>query len=1180
MGGEMAKRTKWVFSISALAALWIGANVASAQEYRGRIQGVITDPSQAVIVGAKVTLANVSTGVVTTQSANESGHYLFDLVEPGSYTLSVEAAGFSKFVRENIIVQSRADLTLDAGLKTGNIQETVDVKAEAVAVQFNSSNLETTVDSTLTNRMPQYNHSAFLLAQMDPSVIPATGNGDWNPYNSWGPVKQSVGGGKSSSSDLQVDGSPTNVGVKNSYQPIADTVGEVNVQQNSVDAEFGHSSGSAITMTTKAGSNQWHGLAYYQGQYPWANALDDRVNRVINLDRKTIYGGTLGHPILRNKLFNFVGYEGWKYIAAGSANASTFVETMPTDSEKKGDYSQSLNSAGGLRIIYDPWTTVTSAGGAVARTPFPGNVIPTNRIDPVAAKYASLLWEPNAPGIGPYHVNNFSVAQPTNYPYKNFSDRVDYNVTDKLRAYARVGIIRTPATVTNPTGSSIYQSDRGSTRNATDFASNVTYTVNPTTVLTLRGDYHSFVDASNFVQASGAPTFATFWPSDNFYGPVYADPSIPKLVPRMSILDPTGTNQWLQMGAQNGWWNQTPNGETVGGTLSKQEGKHFLKAGAEFRLSQVKSALTGENPGFGFDPAPTSSTYNSPYSGPTNLSGDGFATFLLGAVATVNAGNQTCWACGSTAMPINIVPNTEDRYYAVFVNDDWKISKSITLNLGLRYDHTSPFYEAQDRMTAPLDLTTPNPIIKSVTMPAAVQQYYSGSWVLNGAYQFESGSTPVWNNRWGSLAPRIGVAYRLNDKTSLRAAWGRYFTPWEQNGTYGMEGPNYYGFDVSSGAPPMINGIPQMNLSNPFPSSYPLTQATGKSLGANTGLGDSISFVNPDRPLQHSDRFNVGVQRELPGGIVADVTFFLNFTNRVCDGDYTGNCFTTKNLDMMDPRLSFKYQAALNQAVPNPFYGLNMPGPLANQPQVAISSLMVPYPQYTGLTEVDGLNGANMHYESLQIKIQKRYSRGLSFLGAYNYHREQDQVYYDNVAQYLNSWTWSDGGLARHRLTISGSWDLPFGRGRGLLNNANKAVNAMFGGWVVTSIVTYQSGVPIKFTGVTVTGNPGASVPAGAYFNPAAIAPLAAYTEETNPWYYPGVNGPGLFNMDASIVKDFHPIERVRFSLRMDAFNVLNNINWAPPAFNPGDPSTDGRSFGVLNNTFGRKLQLGLRLAF
>lgn len=1167
----MFPRTALFFCLGALLALSPG--VSRGQDYRGRIQGTVTDASQAVIAGAAVTLLNVNTGVATARQSNESGHYLFDLVEPGVYRISVEAPGFSKLVQENISLPTRGDVTVDLALKTGSVQETVTVAAEAAAIQFNTSNLETTVDTVLTTRMPQYNRSPFLLAQLDPAVIPNVSNGDWNPYNSWGPTSLSVGGGASHTHDLQVDGSPTGVGVKNSYQPIIDSVEEVNVQQNAIDAEFGHSAGSAITMTTKSGTNQWHGLAYYQGQYPWANALENRIYRTLNLDRKHVYGGTFGNPILKNRLFNFFAFEGWRYTQPGS-----FVETVPTELERQGDYSQSLNGSGGLRTIYDPWSTVTDSQGNVTRTPFPNNVIPSSKIDPIAAAYTSALWKPTSDGIGPYHTNNYAINLPVSYPYKNFSDRVDYNATGKLRVYGRLGIIRTPAATSNPTGSPIFQNDRGSIRNATQYTGNVTYTVNPSTVVNVRGDYHSFVDSSNFVQAAGAPTFSSLWPGQSFYAPVYADPGVPKLVPRMSILDPSGYNQIVQMGAQNGWWHQTPNGETVAGQVSHQHASHFLKGGGEWRLSRVTSALTGENPGFGFDAAPTSSTYLNPYSGPTNLSGDGYATFLLGAVATVNSGNQYCWACGSTAMPVNIVPTTQDTYYAAFVNDDWKVSRKLTLNLGLRYEHTSPFHDAKKRLTAPLDLTRPNSIIQGAQMPAAVQQYYAGPWILNGAYQFES-NAPVWNSGWGSISPRAGIAFRLNDRTALRAGYGRYYTPWEQQNQYGMEGANYYGFSVTSGAPPLVNGIPQMSLSNPFPPSYPLTPATGNSLGANTALGDSVTFVNPNRPLQYSDRINAGVQRELPGGLVIDATFFINLTSQACNYDFA-TCYTSRNLNQMDPRLYYQYGNALYQTIANPFYGLNMPGPLANQPQVTIASLMVPYPQYTGITEIDGVTGIHSRYESLQIKAQKRYSRGYSFLAGYNYHREQNQVYYDSVAQYLNRLTWADGGAARHRLTVSGTWELPVGRGRAYLSGANRAVDALIGGWILTGLMTYQSGAPIRFAGYHVAGDPGSNVPSGLFFNPSAVTNQDPQVQPDSAWFFSGVNGPHFLNLDTSLVKDFHPAERIRFSLRMDAFNTLNNANRAMPNISPGNPSISGQSTSLLNNTFGRQLQLGLRMSF
>ncbi|MCX6636450.1 MAG: carboxypeptidase-like regulatory domain-containing protein, partial [Acidobacteria bacterium] len=344
-----------------------------AQEFRGRIQGTVVDTSQASVVGATVTLLNVNTGVSTTRQSSETGSYIFDLLTPGTYTVTVEFAGFSKFAQENIILQQRGDIALQAVLKPGDMKETVTVSAEASMVQTATSKLDTTVDSKLVNNLPQIYRSPFLLAQLDPSVEKADGT-EFQPYHSWGPNNQRVGGGALYSNDLQVDGAAVGIGYKTGYVPSPDMVQEVNVQQNAVDAEYGNSSGSNISLTLKSGTNAWHGTAFYQGQYPWANAYENRVYRTINMGRTHMYGGTVSHPILKNKLFNFVAYEGWN-----KTDPQTLLNTLPTDLERTGDFSQSLNGAGALRTIYDPWTTKTSADGAtITRTPYPGNKIPAS----------------------------------------------------------------------------------------------------------------------------------------------------------------------------------------------------------------------------------------------------------------------------------------------------------------------------------------------------------------------------------------------------------------------------------------------------------------------------------------------------------------------------------------------------------------------------------------------------------------------------------------------------------------------------------------------------------------------------------------------------------------------------------------------------------------------------------
>src|SRR5215472_17671396 len=490
--------------------LWtLAGALLNAQEYRGRVQGTVKDTTDAVIPGANVIL-----GITRMQTSSGTGHYLFDLVDPGSYSITVESTGFAKFLQENVPMPARGDITVDITLKAGDVRETVTVAAEARQVQFTTAKLETSVEAKISEDIPQLYRSPFVLATLDPSVLKDDSNVEYNPFNSWGPGRMSVGGGANFSNDLQVDGSRVGISVKTGYVPTPDMVQEVTVSQNTVDAEFGHGSGSAVAIVTKGGTNQYYGSAYYYGRFPWAAAVSDRMYRTVNLDRQQMYGGTFGQPILKNRLFNFVSYEQWSWAQA----AAPYTATLPTDLERTGDFSQSFNAAGALNVIYDPYTTQTSADGStITRTPFAGNIIPASRQDPIAMKYMAALWHPNGPGQGYDHLNNYVVALPISYPYKNFADRVDFHVNDKLTLSFRAQIFRTPASVGNPTSSPLFDNDRGSQRDGNTYSGTLTYTLNPRTIITASVDYHDFTDASRFAPQDPNWNFPAIYPNTDFY---------------------------------------------------------------------------------------------------------------------------------------------------------------------------------------------------------------------------------------------------------------------------------------------------------------------------------------------------------------------------------------------------------------------------------------------------------------------------------------------------------------------------------------------------------------------------------------------------------------------------------------------------------------------------------------
>src|SRR5436190_5490883 len=378
-----------------------------AQDYRAKVQGLVTDSTDAIVPGAKVTLLNNGTGIATVRDSGGNGLYLFDSVEPGTYTVSAELQGFSKQVHENVLVQTRADVTVNFGLKPGGTVETVTVEASAVALQFNTTTRELTVDRKMLAELPVKARNPFSLALLDPAVV-SRYTSEKNPFFMWSSSSMDVGGNTNQKNDLLLDGAPIQIGPKGSYAPPMDAVQEFSIQQNSVDAEFGHSGGGTMSVSMKSGTNEFHGTASYFGRNPKLNAILNPTNRTKNFVRNHIWGGTVGGPIKKNRVFNFFAYEGWRTKEPKDA-----ARTMPTELERTGDFSKSLTRTGTLRTIYDPETTVLNvATNTATRQPFVGNVIPQTRIDPTAKRIMQDFWGANSPGDDLSGSNNFRISYP------------------------------------------------------------------------------------------------------------------------------------------------------------------------------------------------------------------------------------------------------------------------------------------------------------------------------------------------------------------------------------------------------------------------------------------------------------------------------------------------------------------------------------------------------------------------------------------------------------------------------------------------------------------------------------------------------------------------------------------------------------------------------------------------
>ncbi|MDX2267277.1 MAG: carboxypeptidase regulatory-like domain-containing protein [Bryobacter sp.] len=1131
-------------------SLLLFACLLFSQDTRGKVQGQVTDASGAVIAGATVTLVNDATNVQSTSSTSASGQYIFDFVQPGNYTVKVELTGFKAFVQKNVLVQARGDVTVNAALSIGNTNEQITVESAPVAVEFNTSSMGLTINTKMANNLPIIHRNPFLLVSLNPATV-IRSTTEQSPFHHWAASQFDVGGNTNTKNDIILDGAPSMTAQKSSYTPPMDAVQEVNLQQNAVDAEFGHSAGGVLSVQMKSGTNTFHGTAYYLGRNPALNALADRTTRSLNLTRQNTWGGTLGNPILKNKLFNFASYEGWRTIEPRTA-----FNTLPTDRERAGDFSQTLNTAGGLRTIYDPFSTRVN-GNTVTRTPFPGNVIPTNRIDPVGRIIVDDVWKPNNPGTGPTGVNNFILGIANRIRYWNFSDRVDWNITDKLKVFGRFNRFKTFTGLDDYTGSAAQQVD-GSTRHSTSFSGDMVYALNATTVLNIRGAYNSIVDSFGVPEATLQPEdLQRFWGGNTWYQQYLEE--LPDIYyPGVTVQAASNTNL-----GRGGYWFQEPKSWNMEAKMSKNIGKHYVKVGGEFRRELV-TASRPRPMNFVFSRATTANTFNAPN---LNLSGDAWATMLLGALE----GNSTI-----ASIPIQ---RPQVNYYSFFLQDDFKITSKLTLNLGLRYEYFTGMRDPELRLSRFLDLTNPIPEFQGANapvIPAAAAALRTAPPVYNGAWNFTDEENPYsWNAPRTLFMPRFGLAYALNSKTAIRVGWARYIIPAPLTQGLNILGSvPYPGFDATSTTVPAIQGVPQQRLSDPFPGG--LVPVRGKEFGRYTGLGGPATWYQQDFTPGVNDRINISVQRQLPGKILADITFFMNL-GRSAPFNY--------DLNQVDPRIGFEVGNAINAGVPNPFFNrlpqAQMPGQLRTQRNVTVAQLLRPYPQYTNLVETLR-GGLGNRYRALQMQFQRPFANGWNFTIGYNYNRESNEEFYDNVDNFLLNPTWQPASNARQRITGAAIYELPFGRGRKIGGNWNAVVDGIFGGWSVSGLFTANTGLFIRLGSVLVDGDPTLDNPTrDRWFDTSKVKILPAFTRRTNPLQFPNLVGPGFINLDTTLAKQFDIVkERVRFELRAESYNTSNHFTGTTtPVLDVNSPNF-GKVIQQRPGVFGRQIQFSGRLVF
>lgn len=1146
---------RWRSLMLSIICLVATAGLALGQESRGRVQGMVTDPTQAAVVGAKVTLRNVNTGVETVRETDAAGFYRFDFVIPGTYSVTVQASGFSKFVQENITVLTAGDVTVNAPLAMGAVTEAVTVSAAVSAVQFNTSTMTTAVQGSMLKDLPVLARNPFTLALLNPAVV----NQYWdvshrNPFYMWSNSGLDVGGSTGGKNDQLLDGVPTGVAARGSYNSPMDAVQEVVVQQNAVDAEYGFSAGGVLNLSMKSGTNDWHGTAYWFGRNPYFNAVVNPITRTKSVVKNNIWGGTLGNPIKKNKLFHFFTYEQWK-----ATQPSSNTSTVPTDLERTGDFSRTLTPQGTLRVIYDPFTTqFDPATSTVTRTPFPNNRIPAQQINPTGQKIVNDLWKPNRAGDDASGINNFMTAYAWWLKYWNISDRVDYSHSEKIRMYWRFSKFQTRLDNPNWGGTRAVRSDNGGLMDALNAAFDTIYMMSPRTTLNLRmGVTYAEDDYDSQWAQVGESVWAELFPT-GWYKPVT------QALPGVYYPNFTYTGNGSASAGIGGWWlvrERQYNGQAM---ATHTMGMHNFKFGFQVRHSYGKNG----------QPGPGGFTFNSVETGRSFLgydpaqSGSQFATALLGVVTSGNANIRPMW-------------DHHLNQVAWYFQDDVKLTRNITLNLGLRYEiETAPKDVSDFMFTRYLDLSNPIPELQGITMPPEVKAIATVPYKLNGAWVFTDKDHPRVFPAVHNVLPRIGLALRLNDKMSLRIGYARYATPIRSVYGEAWDIPKY-GYSQSSYVIGPLQGVPQTLISDPFPASNPLILPVKKTLGRYTQLGSSGHWFNQDLTSPKNDRFNFSFQRQAPMDFLFDGTFFMHIGHNVQDASMWGGSFN-EPVNLMDPNLAYQYKGAVDQAVPNPFYNLlpasKMPGELRNQAKVAVRQLLRPYPQYTDLSEYYR-KGYSNHYYAMQLQLQRPMAQGLSLQLGYNYNREFHSEFFNDIDLYNRKTTMIDRRRPRHSLRAAGTWELPFGRGRKYLSQVARPIDLFLGGWSTAHWLMWQSGTPITFPAAVVTGDPRTNIPEGRWFNPSVFQVLPAYTPRTNPWYYDGLVGPKFWSLDSTVVKYFPLTERAKLEIRFEFYNMPNH-------FIPSNPNTTvgsgamGKSTGVFPGNYGREVQYTARIHF
>ena len=934
--------------------LLASAGLAGAQT--GRITGRVSDPSGAPIPNAVVKAVQTSTNLERNTTTSPDGYYTFPSLSPGTYAVTVQSSGFKPTTQNGLQLQVDQDFRLDFAVQLGSITEQVVVTAEAPLLDTESHSIGQAIQGKQIVNLPMLGRNAYSLGGLVPGVRISRGMNDL-PVDQISTSSVSINGAPGNGNEFLLDGAPNTAAAQNQpiIYPNADSVQEFRVETNNFNAEYGRSAGGVFNVVTKSGTNQLHGDLYEFLRNDKLNSNDffaNQAGRSVAPFKFNQFGGVLGGPVVlphiyhgRDKTFFFVSTEIVRFV-----QGVTYSATVPDPRQLTGDFSQTRNAAGQTVTIYDPATTVQNSAGVYTRTAFPGNRIPTNRINSVAGNILRYWPAPNTAGAPFTGTNNYIRTDSNNIQKNTFSARVDHNFTSDTRMFVRSSYDDTPWTRALPYGPQNIGAPGFGPQEFIRYnnVAELSHVFTPTLISTFRASFSRLSNQRN-PPSNGFDLSQLGFPA-NLAGQVGAPAAFPAVdITGLSVSSSISNNSRTGALGSTGIINFGMNNYTFQGSVTKNLNQHTLKTGAEFRVIQLNTLQTGDaSNGFSFSNAFTQGP-NAAQA--TNTAGVALASFLLGLPSgSVNP---------SPALAM------ETKYYSAFFQDDWKVTKNFTLNLGVRYDVETPRTERYDRLTN-FDYSAASPL------------QVSGLNLRGGLAFVNTGGLPRYqaNIDTNNVAPRVGFSWHVDPKTVIRGGAGLFYgTNWG----FGAQGSQFgiSGFTAATSLVSSLDGVtPVATLSNPYPTG--LNAATGSSLGAVTLLGQDITFFDRGNVTPYTGQWNFNVQRELPKSVLLDVS-------------YVG----TRGLKLqMSPERNQSPDSALalggnlRTLVANPFYRVITNGALSGA-TVSRAQLLRPYPQFTSMISTVANIGSS-NYHALQVKIEKRYSKNLTLLAAYTYSKMID----------------------------------------------------------------------------------------------------------------------------------------------------------------------------------------------